>query len=88
VKGSTDPLGLFWAALNSALFIGYIVLGHKVAEQGASGGVERLGAAMAIAFVFIIPNRPSSSRNGIRGCRVGPGGYRRRCMLFRHTLRL
>lgn len=55
VKWSTDPLGLFWAALNSALFIGYIVLGHKAAETGASGGVERLGAAMAIAFVFIMP---------------------------------
>ena len=55
VKWSTDPLGLFWAALNAALFIGYIVLGHKAAEGGASGGVERLGAAMAIAFVILMP---------------------------------
>ncbi|TMH61177.1 MAG: EamA family transporter, partial [Betaproteobacteria bacterium] len=31
------------------------VLGHKISERGASGGVERLGAAMAIAFLFIIP---------------------------------
>lgn len=55
VKWSTDPLGLLWAGLNSALFVGYIVLGHKIAEGGASGGVERLGAAMAIAFIFLMP---------------------------------
>ena len=55
VKWSTDPLGLFWAVLNAALFVGYIVLGHKAAEGGASGGVERLGAAMAIAFVILMP---------------------------------
>src|SRR5438552_17600863 len=55
VKWSSDPLGLFWAVLNGALFVGYIVLGHKISERGASGGVERLGAAMAIAFLFIIP---------------------------------
>ncbi len=55
VKWSTDPLGLFWAALNAALFVGYIILGHKAAEGGASGGVERLGAAMSIAFIILIP---------------------------------
>ncbi len=55
VKWSTDPLGLFWAALNAALFVGYIILGHKAAEGGASGGVERLGAAMSIAFIILMP---------------------------------
>lgn len=55
VKWSSDPLGLFWSFLNSALFVVYIILGHKIAEGGASGGVERLGAAMAIAFLFIMP---------------------------------
>jgi len=55
VKWSSDPLGLFWAFLNGALFVSYILLGHKIAESGASGGVERLGAAMAAAFVFIMP---------------------------------
>lgn len=55
LKGSTDLLGLFWATLNGALFVGYIVLGHKAAEGGASGGVERLGAAMAIAFIILMP---------------------------------
>jgi len=55
VKWSSDPLGLFWALLNGALFVGYIILGHKISESGAGGGVERLGAAMAIAFVFVMP---------------------------------
>jgi inner membrane transporter RhtA len=55
VRWSDDPLGLFWAFLNAALFVGYIVLGHRISQGGASGGVERLGAAMAIAFLFIMP---------------------------------
>jgi inner membrane transporter RhtA len=55
VRWSSDPAGLIWAFLNGALFVGYIVLGHRVSEAGASGGVERLGAAMAIAFLFIMP---------------------------------
>ena len=52
VKWASDPLGLFWATLNAALFVGYIILGS---EGGARGGVERLGAAMAIAFVILMP---------------------------------
>lgn len=55
VRWSSDPLGLFWAFLNGALFVGYILLGHRIAEGGASGGVERLGAAMTAAFLFIMP---------------------------------
>ena len=38
VKWSSDPIGLAWAFLNGALFVGYIVLGHKISEGGASGG--------------------------------------------------
>ena len=55
VKWSSDPLGLFWAFLNGALFVGYIVLGHRISEDGASDGVERLGAAMAAALLFVMP---------------------------------
>lgn len=55
VKWSSDPMGLFWAFLNGVLFVGYIVLGHGIAEGGASAGVERLGAAMAAAFLFVMP---------------------------------
>jgi inner membrane transporter RhtA len=55
VKWSSDPVGLFWAFLNGALFVGYIVLGHRLAQTGASDGVVNLGAAMAIAFLFVLP---------------------------------
>jgi inner membrane transporter RhtA len=55
VKWSTDPVGLFWATLNAVLFVAYIALGHKAAEGGASGGVEQLGAAMAIALIILMP---------------------------------
>ncbi|MDQ0474260.1 EamA family transporter [Labrys wisconsinensis] len=55
VRWSSDPAGLAWAFLNGALFVGYIVLGHRISEDGASGGIERLGAAMAIAFLVILP---------------------------------
>lgn len=52
---TSDLLGLFWAVLNGALFVLYIILGHKISEGGASGGVERLGAAMTAAFLFVMP---------------------------------
>jgi inner membrane transporter RhtA len=55
VRWASDFLGLFWACLNGALFVGYIVLGHRIAAEGASGGIERLGAAMAVAFLFVLP---------------------------------
>jgi len=52
---ASDLIGLFWAALNGALFVLYIILGHRISEGGASGGVERLGAAMTAAFLFVMP---------------------------------
>ncbi len=55
VKWASDPIGLFWAFLNGAMFVGYIILGYKAAEGGAAAGVERLGAAMAVAFLFVMP---------------------------------
>ncbi|MEH6633587.1 MAG: EamA family transporter [Halopseudomonas aestusnigri] len=55
IKWLADLIGLFWAGLNALLFTGYIVLGHKAAEGGASAGIERLGAAMMIAFILLLP---------------------------------
>ncbi|TIU88976.1 MAG: EamA family transporter, partial [Mesorhizobium sp.] len=43
VKWSSDPIGLFWAFLNGGLFVGYIVLGHRVARTGAGDGIAGLG---------------------------------------------
>jgi inner membrane transporter RhtA len=55
VRWASDPLGLSWAFLNGALFVGYVLLGHRISQDGASGGVERLGAAMAAAFLLVSP---------------------------------
>jgi len=33
VKWSTDPLGLFWSALNALLFVGYIVLRPQIGRR-------------------------------------------------------
>jgi inner membrane transporter RhtA len=55
VKWSSDPAGLAWAFLNGALFVTYIVLGHKISQSGAAGGIERLGASMVLAFIFVLP---------------------------------
>src|SRR5882672_5808716 len=51
VRWSTDLVGLGWAFANGVLFVLYIVLGHRIARGGAGRGIERLGAAMAVAFV-------------------------------------
>lgn len=55
VRWSDDPIGLCWAFLNGALFVGYIMLGHRVAASGAGSGIAGLGAAMAIAFIVVLP---------------------------------
>ena len=55
LKWASDPIGLFWAVLNAALFVFYIVLGHRAAAGGAGGGVETLGAAMVVAFLLLMP---------------------------------
>jgi inner membrane transporter RhtA len=55
VRWSTDPLGLAFAFANGALFVLYVVLGHRIARAGAGAGIERLGAAMAVAFVAVLP---------------------------------
>jgi inner membrane transporter RhtA len=50
-----EPLGVALAAANALLFALYIVLGAKVAEQGAGAGIDSLGAAMLIAAVVVTP---------------------------------
>lgn len=50
-----QPIGLIFAFANCALFMLYIVLGHRVAQDGGSTGIERLAAAMLIAFLVIFP---------------------------------
>jgi inner membrane transporter RhtA len=49
------PLGVALAFTNAALFALYIVLGHRVAQRGAGGGIDGLAASMLIAVVFVTP---------------------------------
>jgi len=55
LRWSSDLLGLAYAVVNALLFVVYILLGHRLARDGAGAGVGRLGAAMAIAFAVVMP---------------------------------
>ena len=49
------PVGFLFAFLNCALFVLYIVLGHRIAKDGGATGIDRLGAAMLVAMVAALP---------------------------------
>jgi inner membrane transporter RhtA len=55
VRIAGTPLGFLFAFVNCALFVLYIVLGHRIAAGGSAEGIDRLGAAMLIAAVFARP---------------------------------
>jgi len=59
IRLAGQPLGFAFAFANCALFMLYIVLGHRIANPGAAGtrwpGGDRLAAAMAIAAVTATP---------------------------------
>jgi inner membrane transporter RhtA len=54
-----QPLGFAFAFVNCALFVLYVVLGHRVANTGAGSGamsgIDQLGAAMLVAAVAVTP---------------------------------
>jgi inner membrane transporter RhtA len=55
VRFAGEPLGFAFAFANCALFMLYVVLGHRIARDGGSEGIDRLGAAMLIAVAAISP---------------------------------
>jgi inner membrane transporter RhtA len=58
VRITGQPLGFVFAFANCALFMVYIVLGHRIANEGGPSrlsGIDRLGAAMLIAAVIATP---------------------------------
>jgi inner membrane transporter RhtA len=55
VRMGGEPVGYAFAFANCLLFTLYILLGHRLAAQGGAAGIERLGAAMVIAFVLVSP---------------------------------
>lgn len=48
-------IGYVFAFANCALFVLYIVLGHRLAAGGGVEGIDRLGAAMLVAMVLSLP---------------------------------
>jgi inner membrane transporter RhtA len=50
-----QPLGFVFAFANCVFFMLYVVLGHRIAQDGGAAGIDRLGAAMLIALVTITP---------------------------------
>lgn len=50
-----EPMGYLFAFANCALFVLYVVLGHRIAAQGGPSGIDRLGAAMLIALIAALP---------------------------------
>ena len=55
IRIAGEPLGFVFAFANAALFVGYVVLGHRIAEDGGGAGIDRLGLAMLVAAVAIAP---------------------------------
>jgi inner membrane transporter RhtA len=41
--------------VNCALFIVYVMLGHRIARTGGISGIDRLGAAMLVAMLAALP---------------------------------
>lgn len=55
VRFSGEPWGFVFAFANCAFFMLYVILGHRIAQDGGSAGIDRLGAAMLIALLTITP---------------------------------
>ncbi len=49
------PLAYLFAFANCALFVLYIVLGHRIAADGGARGIHRLGLAMLVATLVAFP---------------------------------
>ena len=55
VRIGGEPIGYVFAFANCALFVLYILLGHRIAAAGGRGGVERLAMAMLVASIVVTP---------------------------------
>ena len=55
VRITGEPIGYIFAFANCALFVLYILLGHRIAASGGRGGVDRLAMAMVVASIVITP---------------------------------
>lgn len=54
VQLAAEPVGVLLAFINCALFVLYLVLGHRI-SRSEGGGIDRLAAAMLIALITVFP---------------------------------
>ena len=79
VRLTGEPLGYLFAFANSVLFVGYILLGHRISAGGAGiGGVDRLAGAMLVATFAALPfgfggALPAFSNPALLGAAAGVG---------------
>jgi inner membrane transporter RhtA len=52
---SVEPLGLILAGANCIGFMSYILLAHRIAQDGGVDGVHLLAAAMVVSLVVVSP---------------------------------
>lgn len=56
VRIAGEPLGYVFAFANCALFMGYVILGHRISAGGGGvSGIDRLACAMLVAAVAALP---------------------------------
>lgn len=55
VRFSGQPLGFVFALANCIFFMLYVILGHRIAQDGGTTGIDRLGVSMLIALLVITP---------------------------------
>ncbi|QBD76136.1 EamA family transporter [Ktedonosporobacter rubrisoli] len=55
VRFAGQPLDFVFAFANCAFFMLYVILGHRIAQDGEFNGIDRLGASMLIALITITP---------------------------------
>ena len=55
LQWSGDGLGVLLAIANAALFGVYIVIGHAISRSQGASGIDRLGAAMLVAGIAVMP---------------------------------
>lgn len=75
IRLASQPVGLLFAFANCALFVLYVVLGHRIARGGGMGAVDRLGGAMLVALVAITPLGLESAAPALRDPRLLAAGF-------------
>jgi len=55
VRLEGESIGYLFAFANCILFMLYVVLGHRIAQNGGATGIDRLGLAMLIAMITVSP---------------------------------